>query len=653
MDSDWTTDHSIELYKIDRWGLGYFNVRENGDLTVGVDGQIPETSIADVVDRASQQGIHAPLIVRIPGILEDRVRRINAAFNNAIDQFNYQGSYSCYYPVKVNPHRRVIETAAACTQKSYGGIEVGSKAELIGVLGTTDATVPLLCNGFKDESMIELALRGQQLGRKVTIVLEKEGELEAALRVAERIRIVPTLGVRVKLAARSGGRWNASGGAKSKFGLTVSQLLYVVDVLKERSSLQCLELLHFHPGSQISNVRKIKNSIVEASRIYSDLIRMGIELKTIDVGGGLAVDYTGERNIDSSSKNYSLQEYANDVVYYIAQTCLENELPHPNIISESGRAIAAHHSLLVIPVIENLRQEETTARDDVKICKSSNLLNELRLIDESLGPSNLSESFHDAQASMEAVWQMFSLGTLNLKQRSFAERMVGRICKKIASMLGELDFVPHELEDLRHQIADTYIANFSLFQAVPDSWALQQIFPVTPLQRLDEKPTRRAVIGDITCDSDGKIDCFIGADGGKSSLAVHELNEQPYYLGIFLIGAYQEALSDDHNLMGNFHVLTLRDDGEIELQKGATTADVLEHVDFNTDELKKHFAKHIRLFEQQPNVNSDSGDHLSRFFESMLDSYTYLDKDSSRFKSSSPHFQPIQISNRKPTQPRR
>ena len=620
MSDRWTIDDSSDLYNLARWGCDYFQIDESGKLTSHVDDK-KQLCIVDAVEEAAKSGIHAPMVVRFPHLIQRRIQQINAAFAEAISQFDYTGTYRCFYPTKVNQHRDVVVNAIRYGKEHNGGVEAGSKAELFEMLLLCDNDVPILCNGFKDHAIVELAFRGMQLGRDVTVIIEKPSDLDLIIQTSRQLKLKPKLGVRIKLAARSGGRWNASAGTKSKFGLNVSQLLAVVDALRQNEMLDCLYLLHFHPGSQISNVRKIKASIVEAARIYADLVRNNVPLTTIDVGGGLAIDYTGERSQDPSSKNYSLSEYANDVVYYIQQVCTDSKVPNPDIISESGRAITAHHSMLVVPVLENHEFDNEIANLRRVECDSLPLLDELKLILDSLSPANLSESYHDAQASIETVWQMFSHGAVTLEQRGCAERLVGMICRRISKMLGQLEFVPSELAELQHRLADTYIANFSLFQAIPDSWALNQVFPVLPIHRLNEKPTRRARIGDITCDSDGQIDCFVGSKGGKNSLPLHELNGNPYYIGIFLIGAYQEALSDDHNLMGNFHVLTLREDQTFEIQPGATTIDVLTHVNHCKQELITSLDNSIKASK----LSYEDKDQVRAIFNSVMNSYTYLE----------------------------
>ena len=636
-ETNWTVEDSIDLYNLKRWGSGFFDVDQRGHLVANPSNTNQSVSVFDAIQTASELGHNAPFIVRYLDIIEQRIAQINNAFNAAITEFEYAGSYRCFYPAKVNQHADVIAATIRAGKKFGGGVEAGSKAELLALLLMTDNTVPILCNGFKDRTIVEMAMRGSQLGRDVTIILEKPTELDLVIAVGRELGIRPKLGVRIKLAARSGGRWNASGGAKSKFGLTVSELLDVVSKLKHELMIDCLYLLHYHPGSQISNARKIKTSIVEAARIYADLVTNGAPLTTIDVGGGLAIDYTGEKNRDPSSKNYSLEEYANDVVFNIQQVCKETKVAQPNIISESGRAITAHHSMLVVPILASQQSDHGIETIDDAICQSNPVLSELKLSYDSLHPHNLSECFHDAEAAIETVWQMFAHGSLTLDQRACAEKLVGIIYRKIASMLGELDFVPSELADLRHQLAETYIANFSLFQAIPDAWALNQIFPVAPIHRLDQRPTKNAVIGDITCDSDGKIDCFIGSKGGRNSLRLHALDGNPYYVGIFLIGAYQEALSDDHNLMGNFHVISVSSNGDIDVRPGASAIDVLAHVHHEKEQLCESLEQSITSAVQESRIPDNEQQSFRKFFESVMQTYTYLAPERTSKPINKPH----------------
>ena len=632
----WTQDDSCDLYNIDRWGCGYFEIDEAGFLNAksqAFSGN--DFKILDAVEFARRQGFNAPFIVRFPDIIHDRIRQIHSSFAAAISEFEYGGHYGCFFPAKVNQHHEVVASVIEAVKEHGGGVEAGTKAELLAMLLMTDNSVPILCNGYKDKTIIELAFRAMQLGRAITIIIEKPNEVDVIAKFADQFGICPTLGVRVKLAARSGGRWNASGGSKSKFGLTIPQLQQVVAQIREFGLVQHLQLLHFHPGSQVSNIRKIKNSLTEATRIYAELYQAEVPLKTIDVGGGLAVDYTGSRTNSPSSRNYSLQEYANDVVYYIQQVCAQASVPEPDIISESGRWVSAHHSMIVIPVIDSVSGIENDATIDTTICDSVPFLAEMKEIYESDQLENLSECFHDTQVAIENVWQMFSHGTLSLEQRTSAEQMAANIYRRIAGKLDDLEFVPPELDELRHYLAETYVANFSLFQALPDSWALDQLFPIVPLHRLTERPTVRAVIGDITCDSDGTISCFVGSSNAGKSLPLHELTTEPYYLGIFLIGAYQEALSDDHNLLGDFHVLNVARDGEVTIRQGATTMDVLAHVHHAPETILQTIEQCMSC---SPNLPDQTREEICRMLQSVVHSYTYLSPNSvprARFLSKS------------------
>jgi arginine decarboxylase len=463
------------------------------------------------------------------------------------------------------------------------------------------------------------------------------------LDLAKETGIRPKLGIRVKLSSKGGGHWSSSGGVKSKFGLSIPELTVAVQRLDTAGYLDCVSLLHFHPGSQITNVRKIKSALIEVARVYVNLIEYGVPIKTIDVGGGLAVDYTGNRNKDKSSMNYTLREYANDVVYQIQTVCDATDTPHPNLYSESGRALVAHHSLLVVPVIgtshtnlENSRGD--TGRAIMGLIDRENEVNpnnhaplkELTEIFEELTEKNLLESFHDAQAMIEMSLQMFSNGMFDIWHRAYAERMGWSICKKINSLLDELDFIPRELEQLRNMLADTYFGNFSLFQALPDAWAIKQLFPVMPIHRLNERPTTYGTLGDITCDSDGKIDCFVGDSGDRDSLALHPLNGEPYHIAIFLIGAYQEALSDDHNLMGKFHIATINDPDDPStwgLELGSDLEDVLVHVHHDTNVTQQNISLLVKNAVTSGLLTAEEGQNNQAFFDELKNSYTYLRDD--------------------------
>ncbi len=630
-ENDWTLIDACELYNLERWGLGYFNVDEEGFLVVNPSADSTKSvRIFDVVDHfLKQEGAAPPVLVRFPGIIQRRMQEINEAFRTAIKNFEYNGSYMTLYPVKVNQHLEVIDAAIKSGRPYGGGVEAGSKAELYSVIAMSDNVTPILCNGFKDLAVVEMALRASQLGRNITIVIEKPNEVELIIQTARRLGIRPKLGVRVKLSSRGAGHWQSSGGSRSKFGLSIPELLKTVSDLREQGFLDCVHLLHFHPGSQITNVRKIKASIIEATRVYADLVQQGVPLQIIDVGGGLAVDYTGNRNKEPSSMNYTLQEYANDVVYYIQMVCDQEEVSHPKIYSESGRALVAHHSMLVVPIVgtsqTHVQQSLLPSSDQVD--EEVAPLVELSGILEEINEKNVLESYHDAQTSMEIALQMFANGNLTMEQRAQAEALTYSICLKINGLLDELPFVPAELDELRYNLADTYFANFSVFQALPDAWALGQLFPVMPIHRINERPTKIGILGDMTCDSDGKLDCFIGGTGQRRWLPMHQLNDQPYWLGIFLVGAYQESLSDDHNLMGKFHILTIDEQDPFKNSKliyGSTLREVLEHVHHIWGDMQERFKGFVEQATQSGAVSQKEGEQAYRFFESMSENYTYL-----------------------------
>jgi arginine decarboxylase len=643
----WAVSDADELYNLSRWGRRFFSITPDGNLSVRSNQGSPQClPVKEVVEHFSEQGVAPPMIIRFPGIIEQRTEQINAAFQSAITRYGFNGKYRLFYPVKVNQHLEVIKAAVAAGEKFEGGLEAGSKAELLAVIGIAKKGTRILCNGFKDKAVVEAALRAKKLGHDVTIVIEKPNELELILKHAKRLDVRPQLGVRVKLSSKGGGHWSGSGGVKSKFGLSIPELTVALHRLGLEGYMDCVSLLHFHPGSQISNVRTIKSALIEVARIYVDLIEYGAPIKTIDVGGGLAVDYTGNRNKDQSSMNYTLREYANDVVYQIQAVCDVTGTPHPDIYSESGRALVAHHSLLVVPVIGtsqthldlNATSQSTDNADNAQLIDLENSvepknfppLHDLKEIHEELNGNNLLESFHDAQSLIDMVLQMFSNGMLDIWHRSYAERMGWAICMKISSLLDELEFVPRELKQLRNLLADTYFVNFSLFQALPDAWAINQLFPIMPIHRLDERPSRFGVLGDITCDSDGKIDCFIGELGDRASLPLHAPNDDPYYVAILLIGAYQEALSDDHNLMGKYHIATIHDPDDRstwELVKGSSLDDVLEHVHHDSDQIQIRLAKLIQDAESDGLIATEEAKSSKQFFEEMASGYTYLTDD--------------------------
>src|SRR5690349_16102712 len=541
--TSWSSTEAAELYDVPRWGQGYFSVSEQGHLQVHpTKDPNPSVDLNRLVDRLQLRGLAVPILIRFTDILKHRLGEIHGAFDNAIKQNQYQGKYICVYPIKVNQQRQVVEEVLNFGAQYGFGLEAGSKPELLAVAALATNDTPIICNGFKDAEFIEIAMLAQKIGRRIIPVVEKYTELDLILEYAEKVGVRPQIGMRVKLAARGGGRWQSSGGYRSKFGLTVSEILRGLEELKARGMEDCFQLLHFHLGSQIPNIRIVKGALNEAARVYVELARLGAGLKYMDVGGGLGVDYDGSQTNFESSTNYTLEEYANDVVYHLQSVCDESGVPHPTIVSESGRAVVAYHSLLVFNVlgVSGFGDERIphTATEDMEqpVADLIETYNNLTV-------RNALEGYHDAQQALDMAMNLFSGGYLTLNQRCMAENIYWAICVKLQKLVKTMEEVPEELQTLDESLSDTYFCNFSLFQSIPDSWAIKQLFPVMPIHRLNERPTQHAVIGDITCDSDGKIDQFIDRRDVKKTLMLHEFNGlQPYYLGVFLIGAYQEIL---------------------------------------------------------------------------------------------------------------
>jgi arginine decarboxylase len=628
----WTTTDASELYEVPRWGKGYFSVNRRGHVAVHPT-RDPNLAIdlKELVDRLQLRGLDLPILVRFNGILKDRLREIHDAFALAIKEHDYRGRYVCVYPIKVNQQRHVVEQVIHYGRMYGFGLEAGSKPEMLAVVAMTDADTPIICNGFKDAEFIEMAMLAQKMGRKVIPVVEKYTELGLILKYAEKVGVRPQIGMRIKLAARGSGRWQSSGGWRSKFGLTVSEILHAVDELKQRGMLDCFKLLHFHLGSQITNIRHVKTAVTEAARAYADLAKRGAGLEYLDVGGGLGVDYDGSQTNFESSVNYSLSEYAADVVHHVQAVCEEAAVPHPTIISESGRAVAAYHACLVFGVLgvagqgngeENLLELPPDAEQPLH-----------DLVDTYKGVTarNVLESFHDAQQAMDVAMTLFSTGYLSLDQRARAENLFWAICRKIKRLTEQLDYVPEELEGLDTLLSDTYFCNFSLFQSMPDSWAIKQLFPVMPIHRLDERPTRHAVLGDITCDSDGKIDQFIDRRDVKRTLRLHPFNGQPYYLAAFLIGAYQEILGDLHNLFGDTNTVhvDLTPQGEVVIEamiKGDTVREVLDYVEFEPSDLITRLQTAVETAVRENRLTHQEAGRFLKFYEEALNGYTYLEE---------------------------
>jgi arginine decarboxylase len=627
----WTTSDSAELYDVNRWGKGYFSVGENGHLWVHPTAD-PNRKIdlKELVDQLMLRGINPPILIRFGEILQHRLREIHTAFKNAIQEHGYQGDYSCVYPIKVNQQRHVVEEVVRYGKPYKFGLEAGSKPELLAVLAISDNDTPIICNGFKDDEYIEFVMLAKKIGRRIIPVVEKFTELDLIVKYSRKVGVTPEIGLRVKLASRGSGRWKSSGGYRSKFGLTVSEALEALQLTKSLGMADCIKLMHFHLGSQITNIRQIKGAVIEAARCYAGLKKLGAGLEFLDVGGGLGIDYDGSQTDFESSVNYTLQEYANDVVYHIQNVCDEAEIPHPAIITESGRAITAYHSVLVFNVLGVSGFGEEQVPDRLPEDAEQPLIDLLETY-KSLSSKNMLESFHDAQQALDQALNLFSLGYLSLEQRSMAENIYWGICRRIQRLARDLDYFPEDLEGLDGMLSDTYFCNFSLFQSMPDSWAVKQLFPIMPIHRLGEQPTRHSVLGDISCDSDGKVDQFIDRRDVKKTLPLHTFVNQPYFLGTFLVGAYQEILGDLHNLFGDTNAVHVRLGPNNEpildaFVKGDTVREVLDYVQFNSRVLLEDFRKDVETALREGKIGFEESGRLLRFYEDGLHGYTYLEE---------------------------
>jgi arginine decarboxylase len=628
----WKIQDALETYGVRHWGKGYFGVNKAGHVTVHPNKRSDQAvDLKQLVDQIQARGIQLPLLLRFTDILRHRVGEIHEAFQQAIKEFDYQGQYCCVYPIKVNQQRHVVEEILDFGKPFNFGLEAGSKPELLAVLALTNGMdTPIICNGFKDDEFIKMTVLARKIGKQVIPVIEKFTELEAVVKYAEELSVRPVLGVRVKLASRGAGRWKFSAGFRSKFGLTVNEVLEALEYLKQRDLADCLQLVHFHLGSQITNIRSIKGALIEAARVYAELARVGAGVKYLDVGGGLGIDYDGSQTDFESSVNYTLQEYANDVVFRIKSVCDEAGIPHPTIVSESGRAVVAYHSVLVFDVLGTATFDRYQVPKEVP-ADAPQPISDLFGIHRDLSKKNYLESYHDAVQAVDEALNLFNLGFLSVELRALAEQLFWAVCWKLRKIVRELDYVPEELNGLEAMLSDTYFCNFSIFQSMPDSWAVKQLFPIMPIHRLNEPPTRRAVLGDITCDSDGKIDQFIDLRDVRSTLELHGPNGEPYYLGAFLLGAYQEILGDLHNLFGDTNAVhvSLDDDGEVNLDaviKGDTVREVLHYVQYSADEMTSRMRKDVERAVRLGKISLNESRQLLKFYESGLEGYTYLEE---------------------------
>lgn len=630
----WGVSDSLKQYHVENWGDQYFNINPGGNLTVHPrQGLGPGVDLMRVVQDAAAQGLEMPLLVRFQDIIRNRVIQLNETFRKAIQEANYGGRYQGVYPIKVNQMREVVEEVVDAGREYSYGLEAGSKGELVAVLAQELAPDALIIvNGYKDYAVIKLALMGVKLGKRVHIVIEKLSEVHQIVQVAKELNVTPLLGVRCKLNSKGSGKWESSGGETAKFGLTTPEILYVTNYLTQNGYKDSLNLLHFHIGSQVTNIRTIKEAVKEATRFYSELYKMGHKLEFLDVGGGLGVDYDGSHTDFESSMNYTLREYCSDVVYSIQEVCATEEVPVPNIVSESGRAIAAHHSVLVVNVFGSIEMGNTPLElpesDD-----EHNVVKEMRYTLGNVNLKNMMESLNEAIQRKEEALGMFKHGVLGLQDRAKVEHLYWQICRKVTSYAPDLRYVPEEIEKTTKTLADQYLSNFSIFQSMPDHWAIQQLFPVMPLHRLDEEPSRTATLVDITCDSDGKMAKFVDLRDVKDTIKLHPLKDgEPYYIGFFLTGAYQDIMGDLHNLFGKVNeVHVFLDETEPggyyieEVIRGNSIASVLSWIQYSPAHLEKEVKDMIDRRVREGVIKPREGVDLQNFYESTLQGYTYID----------------------------
>jgi arginine decarboxylase len=635
----WDIEDSLDLYNVNAWGKGYFSINAAGHVVVRPDTQGSNViDLFEVVEGLKQRDLTTPVVVRFSDILAHRLKHIHAAFAPAIAENNYKDRDAAGFPIKVNQQRLVVEEVYRYGKEFGFGLEVGSKPELLAVMAMTENAPDrlIVCNGFKDDSYIEAVTLATKLGRTIIPVVENFEELGLILKHADTYGVRPRIGVRVKLFSEGSGRWSASAGEKSKFGLFITEILELFNVLKARDMLDCLQLVHCHPGSQLQDIRRVKDAINELAHVYAELKLMGAGLQYIDVGGGLGVDYDGSGTNFSSSMNYTLNEYASDVVYRVASVCNARNIPHPVIVSESGRAVAAYHSVLIFDALgssalDKFRVTGQVAEDYNGDKELPQPVRDLFDAYRSVSERRLVECYHDALTAREQILQMFNIGLLSLEFRALAERLYWATCTKLRDYCRKLERAPEELEDLESTLSDTYFCNFSVFQSLPDSWAIDQLFPVMPVHRLDERPTRTGVLADITCDSDGKIDHFVSLREVKRALELHELRDgEKYYLAAFLVGAYQETLGDLHNLFGDTHVVHIRlhDEGGWwieEIVKGDTANKVLEYMEYDVAELYPALARDCERAIRDGRMTIAESQQLKRFYEKELDGYAYLE----------------------------
>jgi len=630
----WTREKSEELYGIKNWGAGYFSISDKGDVLVNPyrDNKDVAISLMDIISGVRERGLDMPVLLRFENILDSQISYLNNTFRNAMKELNYRGEYRGVYPIKVNQQQQVVEEVTRFGQRYHHGLEVGSKAELIAALSAMkDKEACLICNGYKDEEFVDLGLYAVKMGFKCFFVIEIPDEVNIILERSQALGVQPNIGIRIKLSAKAGGHWTESGGDRSVFGLNMSQLITMVDYLKQKGMLDALKLLHYHLGSQIPNIRDIRSAVIEAARVYAELVKEGAPMGYLDLGGGLAVDYDGSNTNYTNSRNYTVEEYCTDIVEAVMTTMDSSNVEHPVIITESGRTTVAYYSVLLFNVLDVERFEEYDVPDRLDENVPEQLKN-LFEVNRSLNLKNLQECYNDALYYRDEIRDMFKHGKISLRERALSEKIFWNTISRIAKEKEKLKHGLPDLEDIDSAIADIYYCNFSVFQSIPDSWAIDQLFPIMPVHRLLELPKRNAILADITCDCDGKIDRFIDLHDVRTTLPVHEMkNGDDYYLGVFLVGAYQETLGDLHNLFGDTNVVSVRigPDGHYDFVKeirGDSVADVLSYVEFDPKDMLEKFREKAEEAIREGRISASERPEIMRAYDNGLRGYTYYER---------------------------
>ncbi len=631
-------EQTLEIYGIENWGAGYFDINRKGNLIVRPsENDSRAADVKEIIDDLARRGIGTPVLLRFPQLLTSQVRKLQRAFRNSIREFDYQGAHMCVYPMKVNQHRAVVEEYLREASRYDFGLEAGSKAELYAALALEQSPDSLLVlNGFKDEEFIEMAFVGARSGKRVVVVIEKLSELDHVLRLAERYEEgpVPMVGIRVKLYSKGSGRWEKSGGEAAKFGLTTTEILEVIRRMQDADRVQMLRLLHFHIGSQLTDIKRIKNAIKEAARVYAKIRQMKVPIDLLDVGGGMAVDYDGSRTAFDSSANYTAQEFANDVVYTIKQVCEDENVPHPTIIQESGRFLTAYHAMLVT----NVQDEIETVVEDIQPIEIDDddpqVIIELADLRATISAKNYREYYHDALEHRDELFTLFNLGLISLEDRAKGEVLFWDVCERADKFARQTEYVSEDFDELRRLLCAKYLTNFSVFRSVPDHWAIDQLFPIVPIHRLNKQPTEYATLCDITCDSDGVVDKFVDLHDVKQILELHSLTPgEPYYIAFLLVGAYQEVMGSNHNLFGNpneAHIY-IDEDGYLikKVIPGTSIGEAVERAHYDRNQLHEGFRRRVEQLIRRGELSEAQGMELIEYYESRIGSYTYLSANGS------------------------